>query len=77
MQFLVEAVTVALLGGLIGVALGLGITWIISSLGNSVVFATGPVIMAFGCAFLTGLIFGYVPARKAAQLDPVQALASE
>ena len=77
MQFLVEAVTVALLGGLIGVGLGLGITWIISSLGNSVVFAAGPVIMAFGCAFLTGLIFGYVPARKAAQLDPVQALASE
>ncbi len=77
MQFLVEAVTVALLGGLIGVSLGLGITWVISTFGSSVVFAAGPVIMAFGCAFLTGLIFGYIPARKAAQLDPVQALASE
>jgi len=77
MQFLIEAVTVALLGGLIGVALGLGITWVIASFGNSVMFATTPVMLAFGCAFLTGLIFGYVPARKAAQLDPVQALASE
>ncbi|WP_194756210.1 MacB family efflux pump subunit [Aliidiomarina indica] len=77
LQFLIEAVTVALLGGVIGVALGLGITWVIASFGTSVVFATTPVLLAFGCSFLTGLIFGYVPARKAAQLDPVQALASE
>ena len=40
-------------------------------------FSLGPVALAFGCAFLTGLVFGYMPARKAAGLDPVVALASE
>jgi macrolide transport system ATP-binding/permease protein len=39
--------------------------------------STGPILLAFGCAFLTGLVFGYLPARKAAALDPVVALASE
>jgi len=76
-QFLIEAVTVALLGGLIGVALGVGTTWVIANFGTPVLYAVTPIALAFGCAFLTGLVFGYVPARKAAQLDPVQALASE
>ncbi|WP_113907011.1 MacB family efflux pump subunit [Aliidiomarina celeris] len=76
-QFLIEAVTVALIGGLLGVAIGVAVTWVIASLGTTVVYSLSPIIMAFGCAFLTGLIFGFVPARKAAQLDPVQALLSE
>ncbi|RAU17512.1 macrolide ABC transporter permease/ATP-binding protein MacB [Nitrincola tibetensis] len=76
-QFLVEAVLVSALGGLIGVALGLGVTWLIGYLGTPVMFSLLPVTMAFGCAFLTGLLFGFLPARKAAYLDPVVALASE
>jgi macrolide transport system ATP-binding/permease protein len=40
-------------------------------------FAAYPVLLAFGCAFATGLVFGYMPARKAAALDPVVALSSE
>jgi macrolide transport system ATP-binding/permease protein len=42
-----------------------------------VVFSPWPSILAFACAFLTGLVFGFLPARKAARLDPVAALASE
>jgi macrolide transport system ATP-binding/permease protein len=76
-QFLSEALVVSALGGLIGVAGGLGTAWLLSALGRPIVFSVGPVALAFGCAFATGLVFGYMPARKAARLDPVVALASE
>jgi macrolide transport system ATP-binding/permease protein len=76
-QFLGEALTVSLLGGMIGVACGLAASFLIGALGTPVQFTPGPVALAFGCAFATGLIFGFMPARKAARLDPVVALASE
>jgi macrolide transport system ATP-binding/permease protein len=76
-QFLAEALAVSSLGGLIGVAGGLAAAAIIGALGTPVLFSAGPVVLAFGCAFATGLVFGYMPARKAASLDPVVALASE
>jgi macrolide transport system ATP-binding/permease protein len=76
-QFLGEALTVSALGGAIGVAGGLGVAAAIGALGTPVQFSLGPVLLAFGCAFATGLVFGYMPARKAAALDPVVALASE
>ena len=76
-QFLTEAVAVSGLGGLIGVVAGLGSAVLIGALGTPVTISAGPVALAFGCAFLTGLVFGYMPARKAAGLDPVVALASE
>jgi macrolide transport system ATP-binding/permease protein len=76
-QFLTEALAVSGLGGLIGVVAGLGTALLIGMLGTPVAISWGPVALAFGCAFLTGLVFGYMPARKAAGLDPVVALASE
>ena len=76
-QFLIEALVVTALGGFIGVCAGLGITAIISAFETPVVYSLFPVILAFGCAFSIGLIFGFLPARKAARLDPVAALASE
>jgi macrolide transport system ATP-binding/permease protein len=76
-QFLGEALAVSALGGLIGVAGGLGAAAAIAALGTPVQFSLAPVALAFGCAFATGLVFGFMPARKAARLDPVVALSAE
>ena len=76
-QFLIEALVVSAIGGVIGVVLGLGSAALINYLGTPISYSLAPVILAFGCAFATGLIFGYLPARKAARLDPVAALATE
>ena len=76
-QFLAEALAVSALGGAIGVIGGLGAAAAIAAPGTPIQFSVFPVVLAFSCAFATGLVFGYMPARKAAGLDPVVALASE
>jgi macrolide transport system ATP-binding/permease protein len=77
-QFLTEAVMVCFIGGLAGVVAGLGGGMVTSAIaGWRVIFTVAPIAIAFACAFLTGIVFGYLPARKAAQLDPIEALARE
>ncbi|NGZ06386.1 MAG: MacB family efflux pump subunit [Magnetococcales bacterium] len=76
-QFLVEALVVCLLGGVLGVAGGLLTALIAMQFGIAAIFSPTPVLLAFGFAVATGLLFGFMPARKAARLDPVVALADK
>ncbi|MDR2891707.1 MAG: MacB family efflux pump subunit [Deltaproteobacteria bacterium] len=76
-QFLSEALLVCILGGLAGVALGFLVAFVAQQQGTAVLYSLPPVLLALGCSLATGLIFGFTPARKAARLDPVVALASE
>jgi macrolide transport system ATP-binding/permease protein len=77
LQFNTEAAVVCTVGGILGIVTGLLAGWIISLFEVSVVFSVMPALLAFSCAVATGLLFGYLPARKAAWLDPVVALSSE
>jgi len=77
LQFITEAVVVCAIGGMAGVAGGLLAAWIAQRLGSPVVYSLSPVLLAFGSAFIIGLVFGFLPARRAARLDPVVALATE
>lgn len=78
-QFLIEAVLICLFGGVLGVllAFGVGAFSSVLSLGMPFLFTAGPVLVALACSSAIGLAFGYFPARSAAQLDPIQALAAE
>jgi len=78
-QFLIEAVLICLIGGLLGVggALALGAAMAQLSTGFSMIFSTSSMVLACMSATLIGVTFGYLPARNAARLDPVEALARE
>ena len=77
-QFLVEAVTLSLIGGLIGVALGTGASFAIAQFfGWRVLLSPEAIALAVAFAFVIGVFFGFYPARKAARLNPVEALRFE
>jgi putative ABC transport system permease protein len=78
LQFLVEAVVISLFGGLIGIAMGFGLSAAVKKFMEwPTVIPPNAIAMAFGFSAATGVFFGFYPARKAAQLDPIEALRFE
>jgi putative ABC transport system permease protein len=78
LQFLLEAMALSIVGGVIGVAFGLLTPYLVSrfsSLPTDV--STSSILLAFGFAAAIGIFFGYYPARKASRLDPIDALRYE
>ena len=74
-QFLIEAVVISLMGGLIGIALGIGASKLIGlASGMSTVISVPTIVLSFAFSMAIGLIFGIYPARKAAKLNPIDAL---
>jgi len=78
MQFLTEAILLSLVGGLIGVLAGVGGSWIFGEVsGMRTVIITTSIVLAFTSAAVIGIFFGFYPANKASQLDPIEALRHE
>ena len=74
-QFLIEAIVISLMGGLIGIALGIGASKLIGlASGMSTVISVPTIILSFAFSMAIGLVFGIYPARKAAKLNPIDAL---
>ncbi|MEZ5649507.1 MAG: ABC transporter permease [Burkholderiaceae bacterium] len=78
MQFVIEAVTLSLLGGAIGIALGVGGSQLVARLANwPMIIEPAAIVLAVGSSALIGVFFGYYPARKASRLDPIEALRAD
>ncbi len=78
LQFLIEAVVLSSLGGLIGIATGIGFSEIVSArTGWPILVSPASVVVAVAFSAIVGVFFGFYPARKAAQLDPIEALRYE
>ncbi|ATE61809.1 MacB family efflux pump subunit [Thauera sinica] len=79
LQFLIEAVLVCLIGGALGIALSFATGWLLDAFSSSLklVYSVPAIAAAFASSLLVGMVFGYLPARNAARLDPVVALARE
>lgn len=76
-QFLIESILISLSGGVIGVILGYLASWGAQALGLPATVPLWSVLVSFGVCAAIGLLFGYVPARKAAMMDPIEAIRYE
>lgn len=77
-QFLTEAMALSLIGGVIGILLGLGMSWFISkSNGWTLFISPAATALSFGAAAIIGIFFGFYPAQKAARMNPIEALRYE
>jgi len=78
MQFLIEAIVLAVIGGSIGILCGAGGSWLISYFaGWEIAISSVAIVLAFGFSALVGIFFGFYPARKASRLAPVECLRYE
>ena len=77
-QFLIESMLISAGGGLLGIAVGVGLAWLISnSAGWKTIVTTSSVVVAFSVSVMTGVLFGIYPAMKASEIDPIEALRYE
>jgi len=78
-QFLIESVLVCLIGGVLGIMLSFGVGFFFNRTNSefSMVFSANSIVAAFATCTLVGMVFGFIPARNAARLNPVDALVRE
>jgi putative ABC transport system permease protein len=77
-QFLIEAITLSVIGGIVGIVLGIVSAKILAAVQNwPSLISPGSIVIAFVVSATVGVFFGFYPARKAAQLDPIEALRYE
>lgn len=78
-QFLIEAILICLVGGFMGVTLSMLIGFLFNTFSENfgMIFSTASIVLALVCSTAIGIIFGYMPAKNASNLNPIDALASE
>ena len=76
-QFLIESILISLTGGIFGVLLGIGASSLLPKMGMPSIVPAWSIFLSFGVCVVIGVLFGYIPARKAANMDPIDAIRHE